>query len=140
MRTFEAGRGQIEDASFVYVVMEHADEDLAEILPQRALEAGEVSELLPPLLDALAYIHGKGMVHSRIRPANILAVGDQVKLSSDPIIPAETIVARKNRDVYDAPETESGPVSAASRCQAAVLCRPNPCPIATCCAIGARAG
>jgi TonB family protein len=54
------------------------------------------------------------MVHGRIRPANILAVGDQVKLSSDPIIPAETIVARRNRDAYDAPETESGPVSAAS--------------------------
>ena len=114
VRTFEAGRGQIDGASFVYVVMEHADEDLAEILPQRALEAGEASELLPPLLDALAYLHGKGMVHGQIRPANVLAVGDQLKLSSDQIIPAGTIVARKNRDAYDAPETGSGPVSAAS--------------------------
>ena len=114
MRTFEAGRGQIDDASFVYVVMEHADEDLAEILPLRPLEAGEVSELLPPLVDALAYIHGQGLVHGRVRPANIHAVGDQLKLSSDPIVAAETIVARKNRDAFDAPETESGPVSAAS--------------------------
>ena len=114
MRSFEAGRGQIDGASFVYVVMEHADEDLAEILPQRALGGGEISDLLPPPLDALAYIHGRGMVHGRIRPANILAVGDQLKLSSDQIIAAETIVARKNRDAYDAPETESGPVSAAS--------------------------
>jgi len=114
IRTFEAGRGQIDGASFVYVVMEHADEDLAEILPQRALEPGEVSDLLPPLLDALAYIHGKGMVHGRIMPSNILAVGDQLKLSCDEIISAETIVPRKTRDAYDAPETESGPVSSAS--------------------------
>jgi len=99
---------------FVYVVMEHADEDLAEILPQRALESGEVSDLLPPLLDALAYIHGKGMVHGRIMPANILAVGDQLKLSSDEVITAETIVPRNTRDAYDAPETASGPVSSAS--------------------------
>jgi TonB family protein len=114
IRTFEAGRGQSDGASFVYVVMEHADEDLAEILPQRALEPGEVADLLPPLLDALAYIHGKGMVHGRITPSNILAVGDQLKLSSDEVIVAETIVPRKNRDAYDAPETDSGPVSPAS--------------------------
>jgi TonB family protein len=114
IRTFEAGRGQINGASFVYVVMEHADEDLAEILPERALEPGEVSDLLPPLLDALAYIHGKGMVHGRIMPANILAVGDQLKLSSDEVVPAETIIPRKTRNAYDAPETESGPVSSAS--------------------------
>ena len=114
IRTVEAGRGQIDGVSFVYVVMEHADEDLAEILPQRALEPAEVSDLLPPLLDALAYIHGRGMVHGRIMPSNILAVGDQLKLSSDEVIAAETIIPRKTRDAYDAPETESGPVSSAS--------------------------
>jgi eukaryotic-like serine/threonine-protein kinase len=114
IRTFAAGRDQIEGAWFVYVVMERADEDLAEILPQRPLDAGEVSNLLPPLLDALAYIHGQGLVHGRVKPANILAVGDELKLSSDQVIPAGTIVRRKKRDAYDAPETESGPVSAAS--------------------------
>jgi eukaryotic-like serine/threonine-protein kinase len=114
IRTFEAGRGQVDGASFAYVVMEHADEDLAGILPQRALDPGEVSDLLPPLLDALAYIHGEGMVHGRVRPANILAVGDQLKLSSDQIVAAETIVPVKSRSAYDAPETESGPLSPAS--------------------------
>jgi TonB family protein len=114
IRIFEAGRGQIESDSFVYVVMELADEDLSQILPQRALSSEEVSDLLPPVLDAVSYLHGRGMVHSRIKPSNILAVGNQLKLSADQITPlAETGSARR-RDVYDAPETAAGVLSAAS--------------------------
>lgn len=114
IRIFEAGRGQIETDSFVYVVMELADEDLSQILPQRALLPEEVSDLLPPVLDAVSYLHGRGMVHSRIKPSNILAVGNQLKLSADQITPlAETGSARR-RDVYDAPETAAGVLSPAS--------------------------
>ncbi len=114
IRIFEAGRGQIESDSFVYVVMELADEDLSQILPQRALSSDEVSDLLPPVLDAVSYLHGRGMVHSRIKPSNILAVGNQLKLSADQITPlAETGSARR-RDVYDAPETAAGVLSPAS--------------------------
>ncbi len=114
IRIFEAGRGQIETDSFIYVVMELADEDLSQILPQRALSPGEVSDLLPPVLDAVSYLHGRSMVHSRIKPSNILAVGNQLKLSADQITPlAETGSARR-RDVYDAPETAAGVLSPAS--------------------------
>ena len=114
IRIFEAGRGQIETDSFIYVVMELADEDLSQILPQRALSPDEVSDLLPPVLDAVSYLHGRGMVHSRIKPSNILAVGNQLKLSADQITPlAETGSARR-RDVYDAPETAAGVLSPAS--------------------------
>jgi serine/threonine protein kinase len=114
IRIFEAGRGQIESDSFIYVVMELADEDLSQILPQRALSPDEVSDLLPPVLDAVSYLHGRGMVHSRIKPSNILAVGNQLKLSADQITPlAETGSARR-RDVYDAPETAAGVLSPAS--------------------------
>lgn len=114
IRIFEAGRGQIETDSFLYVVMEFADEDLGQILPQRALQPDEVSDLLPPLLDAVSYLHGKGFVHSRIKPSNILAVGNQLKLSADQITSlAETGSARR-RDVYDAPETVAGILSPAS--------------------------
>jgi serine/threonine protein kinase len=114
IRIFEAGRGQIESDSFIYVVMELADEDLSQILPERALSPDEVSDLLPPVLDAVSYLHGRGMVHSRIKPSNILAVGNQLKLSADQITPlAETGSARR-RDVYDAPETAAGVLSPAS--------------------------
>ena len=114
LRVFESGRCRLNSSSFVYVVTEYAEEDLSEILPQRPLAASEVSELLPPLLDALSYLHGKGYVHGRVKPSNVLAVGDQLKLSADSITPiAEPSSARRRRDVYDAPETAAGIVSPA---------------------------
>jgi TonB family protein len=112
VQLFETGRCRIGDTDLVYVVMERADETLAEILPQRALSPTEVGEMLPPVLDALAYLHGQGFAHGCMKPSNILAVGDQVKISSDGICP---IGAEPGRlDVYDAPETANGRRSAAA--------------------------
>jgi len=113
IRIFEAGRCAQDGKPFLYVAMECADEDLSQILPQRALTPAEVTDLLPPLLDALSYLHGKGLVHGSIKPSNVLAVGDQLKLSADPIVsPAESNPGRR-RDVFDAPETAAGIVSPA---------------------------
>ena len=103
IRIYEAGRCRIGETALVYVVMEYADENLREILTQRALTALEVSEMLPPVLDALSYLHGKGRVHGHIKPANILATGDQVKISSDAICAMAEIPAQPS--AYDAPET-----------------------------------
>lgn len=114
IRTFEAGRGQLDGESFLYVVMEFAEEDLSQILPQRALAPDEVSDLLPPLLDAVSFLHGKGFVHKRIKPSNVLAVGNQLKLSADQITPLSDTNSVRRRDVYDAPETAAGIVSPAS--------------------------
>jgi TonB family protein len=113
IRIFEAGRGQVEGESFTYVVMEFADEDLSQILPHRALLPEEVSDLLPALLEAISYLHSKGLVHSRIKPSNILAVGNQLKLSADQITPLSEAGTARRRDVYDAPETAAGVLSPA---------------------------
>ena len=114
LRVFESGCCRLDGSSHVYVVMEYAEEDLSEILPQRALAPAEVSELLPPLLDALSYLHERGYVHGRVKPSNVLAVSDQLKLSADSITAiAEPVSARRRRDVYDAPETAAGIVSPA---------------------------
>ena len=115
VRIFDAGRSQIDGAPFVYVITEFAEEDLSQILPQRALLADEVSDLLPPVLEALSFLHHKGLVHSRVKPSNLLAVGDQLKLSSDQIGSiSELGQDRRRRDVYDAPETAAGIISAES--------------------------
>jgi serine/threonine protein kinase len=114
IRIFEAGRGQIENDTFIYIVMELADEDLSQILPQRALSPDEVSDLLPPLLEAVSYLHSKNFLHSRIKPTNILAVGNQLKLSADQITSLTETSAGRRRDVYDAPETAAGVLSPAS--------------------------
>lgn len=125
IRIFETGRCQLNGTPLLFVVMECAEEDLSQILPQRALTPGEVTDMLPPLLDALAYLHGKGFVHGRIKPSNVLAVGDQLKLSTDQIAPSAKASSehasptpasteQRRRDVYDAPETAAGVVSPAS--------------------------
>jgi TonB family protein len=112
VRTSEAGRVQVDGSPVLYVVMECADDNLAQILPQRALEPGEVGELLPPVMDALSYLHSRGFVHSRITPSNVLAVGSQLKLSADNATSAEASNSTRRRaDAYDAPETAAGIVT-----------------------------
>ena len=114
IRIDEIGRCQMNGTSLLYVVMEYAEEDLSQILPQRALAASEVTEMLPPLLDSLSYLHSKGLVHTRIKPSNVLAVGDLLKLSTDQATaPVEASGEGTRRDVYDAPETDAGIVSPA---------------------------
>jgi len=114
MRIYEAGRCRLDNTTVLYVVMEYAEEDLSQILPQRPLAPAEVTDLLPPVLDALSYLHGKGFVHGRIKPSNVLAIGDHLKLSADQIVPAtESNSERRRRDVYDAPETAAGILSPA---------------------------
>ena len=114
IRIYEAGRCRLDNTSLLYVVMEYAEEDLSQILPARPLAPAEVTDLLPPVLGALSYLHGKGFVHGRIKPSNVLAIGDQLKLSADQIIPStEANSERRRRDAYDAPETAAGIVSPA---------------------------
>lgn len=115
IRVFECGRAQMDGHDYAYVVMEFADEDLSQILPQRPLAPAEAAELLPPLLSALSYLHAQGLVHGRIKPSNVLATGDQLKLSADPVFSLSAGDSRKpRRDVYDAPETAAGIFSPAS--------------------------
>src|SRR5271165_2129608 len=73
MRIFEAGRCQVDGQPLLYLLMEYAEEDLSQILPQRPLAPAEVTDLLPALLDALSFLHGKGVVHSRVKPSNVHA-------------------------------------------------------------------
>jgi TonB family protein len=115
IRILANGRCQVDGSQFLYAVMEYAEEDLAQILPQRPLTPSEVGDMLPPLLDALSYIHEKGFVHGHIKPSNVQAVQDQLKLSSDQVLsPAEPNAARKPMGVFDAPETATGNVSPAA--------------------------
>ena len=115
LRLLDFGRCCLENTNFLYVVMEFAEEDLSQILPQRALTPAETRDMLEPVLDVLVYLHGKGLIHSHIRPSNVLAAGDQLKLSSDTLASiAETRapIARPSR--YNAPEAATSGLSAAS--------------------------
>ncbi len=112
MQVFTHGRCQIDSVPLVYVVTEFADEVLAEILRERPLTPQETREMLGPALNALAYLHGNGFVHSRLKPSNIMAVGDRLKISTDGLSLAGTIgKSFSERTIYDAPETTHAPIS-----------------------------
>jgi TonB family protein len=113
LRIFGMGRAKLDNTDLLYLVMEFADDDLSQILPQRALTPQEAQEMLKPVLRALAYILGEHCVHGRVRPSNILAVGDEVKISSDSLS-ASGETARREASVYDAPESAAGAISPAA--------------------------
>jgi len=113
IRIFKTGRCQLDSSEFLYVVMEYAEEDLAQVLTQRSITPTEAREMLEPTLDGLAYVHGQGMVHGHVKPANIMAVDDRLKLSSDSLCrPGEP--SSSLAGVYDAPEIAGGVVSPAA--------------------------
>jgi len=83
IRLWKVGRCQLDATSVAYLVMECAEENLGQVLSERALTAVEAKEMMAPTLDAIACVHAEGFVHGRLTPANIMAVNDSLKLSSD---------------------------------------------------------
>ncbi len=116
LRIFEHGRAQIDGVDVLYVVMEYAEEDLSQILPERPLTPDECTDMMRPVVDALAFIHAQGLVDGHVTPSNIMASGNEVKISSETIqIPGPPLVkAGQESVVYDAPEVSTTGLSAAS--------------------------
>src|SRR5580698_10050877 len=81
----ECGGCRLDGSPHLYVLMEYADQTLAQLLQQRTLTDDEAREMLVPILDALAFLHGRNLVQGQLKPSNILVVGDQLKLASDTI-------------------------------------------------------
>jgi len=106
IKVFECGRCQLAGMDLLYVVTEFAQENLAEFLPQRALSPDETRDMLDPFVDTLSYLHGKGFAHGRIKPGNILAIDDQLKLSSDSICrEGDLQIGAGKADIFVAHET-----------------------------------
>jgi TonB family protein len=114
MRLFHTGHCEINSARLHYVVMEYAEEDLSQILPVRPLTAPETAEMLGAVVDVLSFLHAKGFVHGHIKPSNIMAVGDQLKVSSDRLqLSGKPSDRLSELSIYDAPEVGSGKLSPA---------------------------
>jgi TonB family protein len=115
MRLFHVGSCQINGTPLLYAVMEYAEEDLSQILPERPLTPTETREMLDPLLDALSYVHGQGLAHGHLKPSNIMAVNDQLKLSCDGIqVAGRGVKSPSPLTVYDAPERATQGLSPAA--------------------------
>jgi serine/threonine protein kinase len=114
IRLLDAGRCQLGGHNFLFFVMDHAQQTLAQVLLGRALTPDEVRDLLPATLDALAYLHGKNLVQGGLKPSNFLVVDDQLKLATDAIRPVGKCTASAAKpSLYDPPEAKSGRMSTA---------------------------
>lgn len=110
LRLYEWGRCEVDGADFAYVVTEFAPEVLEEILQERVLAGEETRAVLEPLLNALEYLHGRGLVHGHVKPSNIMADGETLKLTADHLlrmgesVSGESVSGGYARGDYDAPE------------------------------------
>jgi serine/threonine protein kinase len=115
VRLLDAGLCQLGGRQFLFVVMEYAEQTLSQILPQRALTADELQEMLLPTLDALAFLHRNNLVQGQLKPTNFLVVNDQLKLASDTVRPAgEPRASIAEPSLYDPPEAKSSRLSPGS--------------------------
>ena len=81
--SLSAENRRLDDVRVLYVVMEYPEENLGQILPQRPLSSAEVDQMLAPTVEALSFMHQSGFVHGDIKPSNVMAVDDQLKISAD---------------------------------------------------------
>jgi eukaryotic-like serine/threonine-protein kinase len=104
VKLIQFGRVTLDETSLVYAVMERVDANMGEIVAERRLTTEETKQIATSLLTALEALHSNGFVHEHIEPANVLAVGESIKLRSDCI--RETPEGQegrelKSRDVHD---------------------------------------
>src|SRR3954447_25285300 len=74
VRLLDAGECEIDGVHVIYAVMERNEGNLANVLPERALTVEEAREMLEAAVDALAYLHQRGLVHGGVAPSNIVAI------------------------------------------------------------------
>lgn len=106
---FGSGRTTLQGNQLIYVVTEAADETLASVLEERALDTAEAGELLLGIRAALEHLHSNGFVHGTLCPEQVFAVGDAIKLSTEGARRSGSKGAIElNEAKYCAPESTGG--------------------------------
>jgi hypothetical protein len=83
LRLLDYGRAQEEGETFLYAVFEFPDDSLSIALERGPLSAAETREILLAAGEGLRFIHSQGLVHGSVDPSHVVAVGDEIKLSTD---------------------------------------------------------
>ena len=96
-----------EELDMHFAVMEHCEENLADVLRVRPLTPEEARIMLAPTLDAIEYLHGQGVVYGNLNPANVRARGDQLKLASEGLRLNSEAASSYSAGPYGAPERTS---------------------------------
>ena len=82
---------EVEGDSYVYGVFEYPDDVLNVALEQGPISETETRGVLEAALAALRYLHGQGMVHGAVDADHIVAIGEQIKLSTDALRESEDL-------------------------------------------------
>ena len=126
MRLFERGTCAAEQDSLFYVVMEYADENLSQVIPDRPLTVEEAKQVLEPALSALAYLHSRGFAHGHLKPSNFMAIDSSLKISSDGVSQNRRRLTEAGRRRLVAWHDAGGGVNpAASRLEPSRCARPS---------------
>lgn len=86
----DCGRADLGGEIAFYALFESPDDTLASALSRSPLNQQESREVLDSVINALRYLHAQGLVAGALDPGHIVAVGDQVKVSTDALREAET--------------------------------------------------
>ena len=95
----EAAVAHIDDTPLVIAVMEPTEENLADVLRERPLNASEARQVLDALVAGLGAMHARGLVHGRVEAASVLAMGETIKLRSDCVHLAGKVATSAAEDV-----------------------------------------
>ncbi|HEY6448832.1 MAG TPA: hypothetical protein VIY53_20420 [Acidobacteriaceae bacterium] len=79
----DALAADLDDGPVVIAAMEATEENLGDVLRDRVLSVGEAQAVLEALVQGLAAIHERRLVHGRMEPASVVAMGEMIKLRSD---------------------------------------------------------
>ncbi len=110
VRIFSVGRWQLGETPAIYAVTEFTDQSLAEVIPVRPLTPEEARQTLEPAAGALAYLHAQGFVHGHLKPEQIRAAGESLKITSTEVSLAAECAAPAGGD-YGPPEQVVSPAA-----------------------------
>jgi len=108
LRILSKGSAKSGETPLIYLVMEYADESLAQVIPVRPLTTDEARQMMEPALSVLAYLHGEGFLHGHLKPGNILAIGECLKISSADLCRVGECPP-STRDAYTPPQKTASP-------------------------------
>jgi hypothetical protein len=104
------GETTFEGTPLTYAVLENADANLDDLLKERPLTHTEAMQVATSLIAALKALHEQNLVHEHLVAANVLAVGETVKLRTDCVrecvvdgefTTAEDCARFRQQDVHD---------------------------------------
>lgn len=95
------GRSRWNGTLLVYALMEPTEENLGDIVRERALTKGEAEEVADCLVAGLSAVHAQGLAHGRVEAASVLAAGETIKLRIDCVQMPENDSAAKEQIAKD---------------------------------------